>query len=368
MAGLLLLTGCAAQESSLQNGQQPGALQGGSQTQQTAQIPTDPREYGDYLVKGPFKQCAKETDGGKAYLCFDSYFEGLVNAEGPERAFKDIKPLYDAVPLVRTYCHPLAHVIGRAAVTKYPKLSDAYLHGDDFCWSGYYHGVMETYVDKIGRDKLPAHMPTICDEIPGKESYSFSYYNCVHGLGHGVMALTQDELFDSLKLCDNLLTDWDRKSCYSGVYMENVIVDGLNHTTKYLKPEEPVYPCNAVETKYKEPCYLMQTSYMLKVNNYDFKNTFDICKTVDADFVDTCYRSLGRDASGSSVSDIENTRAKCFLGEDYRQKSQCIVGAVKDFISYYHDDAKARQLCESLGDKEMTSLCLTTATDYYKSF
>ncbi len=354
-AAIILLAGCAAQDNPLSDGKEAQAAQ-------------STEEYGNELINGAFKACAEEHDGGAAYSCFESYFGNMVMDFGPEKAFTDLKAVYDQVPLVKVYCHPLVHVIGRTAVSRYPSLADAYMHGDDFCWSGYYHGVMETFVEKIGRENLPKAMDTMCDEIPGKESYSFSYYNCVHGLGHGVMALTQDEIFDSLKLCDNLSGTWEKKSCYSGVFMENVIVDGLNHSTKYLKPEEPVYPCNAVDSKYKDPCYLMQTSYMLKVTSYDFKKVFDLCKAVDKEFVDTCYRSLGRDASGSSVSDVEKTTAKCFIGEDYRQKSQCIVGAVKDFISYYHDDVKARQLCESLEDQQMTDLCLTTAKDYYKAF
>jgi hypothetical protein len=35
------------------------------------------------------------------------------------------------------------HVIGRTALDKYKTIADTYAHGDQFCWSGYYHGVME---------------------------------------------------------------------------------------------------------------------------------------------------------------------------------------------------------------------------------
>lgn len=322
----------------------------------------------DELKKGSAGACLNETVGDKAFECFDKYLTDKTLATDPVTAFKDLRGLYEMSSMVQTYCHPLSHSIGHAAVEKYPKVADAYTHGEDFCWSGYYHGVIERYIGKIGYENLPGEINNICMDIPGKESYSFDYYNCVHGVGHGLMSLTGDELFDSLELCDGLTGQWEKSSCYSGVFMENVIADGRNHKTDYLKPEDPVYPCNAVGEGYKETCYLMQTSYMLKVTNYDFKKVFDLCKGVDAGYVNTCYRSLGRDASGTSVSDVEQTKTKCFIGENFEQKSECIVGAVKDFISYYYSDTKAKQLCQSLGDAQMEKICLETADEYYSYF
>lgn len=328
-----------------------------------AKMPT-PEE----LRSGPADECLDETDGEKAFTCFDKYLTDKTIATDPVTAFKDLRVMYEMSAMVQTYCHPLAHSIGHAAVEKYPKVADAYTHGEDFCWSGYYHGVIEKYIGKIGYENLPSEIGNICADIPGKANYSFDYYNCVHGVGHGVMSITGDELFDSLKLCDGLTGQWEKSSCYSGVFMENVIADGRNHKTDYLKPEDPVYPCNAVDVPYKETCYLMQTSYMLKVTNYDFKKVFDLCENVDKGFENTCYRSLGRDASGTSVSDIEQTKTKCMLGKDFGQRSECIIGAVKDFVSYYYSDTKAMQLCESLDDKEMEKICLDTAKEYYSYF
>ena len=112
----------------------------------------------------------------------------------------------------------------------------------------------------------------------------------------------------------------------------------------------------------------MQTSYMLKVTKYDFKKVFDLCEKADKGYEDTCYRSLGRDASGSSISNVEQTHAKCSLGKNYEQQSNCIVGASKDFVSYFHSDVQAYALCDSLDDKNMTQLCRETVKDYYKVF
>ncbi len=300
--------------------------------------------------------------------CYEKHYQDLIKEKGIKAAFADLKARYQKNSYVVAQCHPLTHVIGREAALKFDDVSDAYTQGDSYCWSGYYHGVLETFLDKIGRGNLVAEINNVCAGIEGKDRYSFDYYNCVHGLGHGVMAITETELFESLAYCDNLVGDWEQKSCGSGAFMENVIVDNLNHFTKYLKPEEPLYPCTASPEKYKETCYLMQTSYILKVNGGDFADTFAWCRKADGQYRDTCFQSLGRDASGRTSSNVAESKRLCLLGKDYFEQSNCVVGAVKDFISYFHSDVQAEEFCASLGDPDLMATCRSTKVSYYAQF
>jgi len=302
------------------------------------------------------------------FYCYEDHYNQIVRKEGIDAAFTDLKARYAKNPYVVAQCHPLTHVIGREAALKFKTPGEAYKYGDGFCWSGYYHGILETFLEKIGDKNLPKEINNICDSIEGKERYSFDYYNCVHGLGHGVMAITQTELFESLDYCDLLIGDWEQYSCASGVFMENVIVDNLNHFTKYLKPEEPLYPCTAVQEKYKNTCYLMQTSYILKVNGGNFTDTFAWCRKAEEPYRMTCFQSLGRDASGRSASNAESTKRLCLLGADFFERSNCVIGAVKDFISYFHSDVEAKVFCTSLEDESLTSICNSTTESYYKQF
>jgi hypothetical protein len=67
---------------------------------------------------------------------------------------------------------------------------------------------------------------------------------------------------------------------------------------------------------------------------------------------------------------VARTKAYCLLGTDERQQTGCVVGAVKDFISYFHSDTQAKQLCNSFlaEDKNLTDICIFIADSYYKSF
>lgn len=302
------------------------------------------------------------------FNCYDEYYSNLTRQKGISAAFADLRTRYPQESYIRSQCHPLTHVIGRVAVEYANDVADIFVLGDPYCWSGYYHGAMEGIIGKIGRSNIPDRIDGICSSIGGKQRYSFDHYNCVHGLGHGVMAVNDNELFDSLEVCDNIIGTWERSSCWSGAFMENVIVDGKNHFTKYLKPEEPLYPCNAVEERQKTTCYLMQTSYMLKVTQGNFAKVFELCTKADKGFENTCYQSLGRDASGRSVSDVARTKATCDLGANQEQQLNCIIGAVKDFVSYLHDDARAKELCNAYTDLALREPCLLTVAEYYKSF
>ena len=51
------------------------------------------------------------------------------------------------------------------------------------CWSGYYHGAVETEMSGLDDQALLEAVPTVCDEAAA-DRYSFSHYNCVHGVGH----------------------------------------------------------------------------------------------------------------------------------------------------------------------------------------
>lgn len=322
-----------------------------------AKTPTSPANG----LPPPPTNCAQDFD------CYQTYYQGLVKSFGVAAAFTQLKLQYPSNSYVQAQCHPLTHIIGQAAVTLYSSVSEAFLHGDSYCWSGYYHGVMEGVVAKVGRANFPAGLNTYCADIPGKDKYSFDYFNCVHGLGHAVMDYTTDELFNSLKMCDGLSGDWEKTSCYGGVFMENVIIDNKNHFTKFLKPDDLLYPCDAVDQPYKQQCYIMQTSYALKENGGNFQATFSLCQKADSGFEATCDQSLGRDASSRSNYNIIGIKNICLMGQNSAQQTGCVVGAVKDVISFYHSEAQAKNLCAAL-PQDLQDICTATATDYYKSF
>ena len=301
------------------------------------------------------------------FQCHKRHFAEIARVIGPVAAMTDLKKLYSTNTYVVSQCHQLVHAIGNTAADMYGDIGEAFRYGDSFCWSGYYHGVVEQALKQFNPDTAAAKTDGFCAKIPGKAQYSFDYFNCVHGLGHGFMAITKNEVFQALSLCDNLSGQWEKESCYGGVFMENVMVDNRSHFTKYLKPDDLLYPCDAVDEHFKGQCYLMQTSYALTKNGRSFANLFDLCARADQNYRNTCAQSIGRDASGQSVSNAAQTHDWCALGHDDDQKMNCIIGAAKDFVSYFHSDKPAYEFCRT-EEGSLRSICENTVQSYYRTF
>jgi hypothetical protein len=314
-----------------------------------------------------------DTSKDSSYDCYKQDLGMVINQSGPEQAVKVLKQQYNAVPYVKSACHQLMHIVGRGAYAKYGNLADAFAHGDQYCWSGYYHGIMEQVSKEKGYNYIIKNVNSICKPIADKYGpYSFNHFNCVHGLGHGFMMIEDENLFDALSSCDAMDGSWKQDSCFGGVFMQNVMnVQGPEGTTianyKYLKSDQPMYPCTAVAEKYKGQCYLMQTSFALELENYDFGKVFKLCSQIESEHIETCYQSLGRDASGQSVSDLQKTKDTCLLGSTAVAQTNCIIGAVKDFVSYYHNDKPGYDLCNAL-TANIKKTCNTTVKSYYSTF
>ncbi len=309
-----------------------------------------------------------------SYLCYQQRYQDLVRDYGVEAAFGKLKNELTTDEFARSNCHLLTHFIGHAAADLSNDVGTVYSHGDNFCGSGYYHGAMEAIVAKVGPDQILEKANSLCDNLDGYQKYSFYHYNCAHGLGHGFMDIKDNELFDSLKTCDVLTDDWERNRCYGGVFMENVIAkDRPGHSSKYLKADQPLYPCEAVEDRYKNECYQRQTSYALEIQGNNFAKVFDLCAKVKDEFRPACYQGLGWDASvqslkqGTSDATInESTRNQCLLGKDYEAQFNCSVGAVDYFIRDSYSDTRAKAFCEYFG-WDLRAMCLQEAEEYYKS-
>jgi hypothetical protein len=330
--------------------------------------------FGPSFVGPSIADCS--GDRANDYACYQQRYQDLVNGPGVKAAFADLKSEYPKNDFVRMNCHQLAHVIGRSAADIYGYITSTYSQGDSFCSAGYYHGVMETVMARIGPDRIVDEANTLCAELSEQQQYSYYHRNCVHGLGHGFMAVLKGDLYGSLRACDTLTDDWERQHCYSGTFMENVISkDNPDHPSKYLKADQPLYPCTEVDTKYKDQCYKRQSLYILGTQNSDFAKVFGVCGTVESDFRPSCYQGMGWDIgalsiNGESFTHVDKSKLPsqlCMLGKDYEARSNCVAGAAKLFVQFYYDDTQLKEMCDSFSSK-LRAACLKSGKEYYETF
>ncbi|MBI3534068.1 MAG: hypothetical protein HY072_01075 [Deltaproteobacteria bacterium] len=258
-------------------------------------------------------------------------------------------------------CHRESHAVGRIAYELYGPT--VFQYGSAACHSGYYHGAMETFLKEKGTQDLSRKIMEICNSFPT----SFGVFECLHGVGHGVMAYQDYDLPKSLKVCGTLETSYQQSSCYGGVFMENVVAgQGVGavkgHDTKWVNRQDPSFPCNAIDQDYtvQYQCYQMQTSWMLTIGGQNFDKVSSECLNIRSDMVSVCYKSLGRDAAGNTLRNPQKIIEICGKvpqKEDYY--NQCISGAVNVIIDFWGESLKnqASDLCKLVPRESGKSTC-----------
>ncbi len=55
---------------------------------------------------------------------------------------------------------------------------------------------------------------------------------------------------------------------------------GEFHTSSWLS-NDPLFPCNGVEAKYKNTCYFFQSSRMIEILDYDYQKVAGACAGIE---------------------------------------------------------------------------------------
>ena len=257
-------------------------------------------------------------------------------------------------------CHHPAHKAGRFA---YDLLSNqAFYEAGSECHSGGLHGVIEAYFHENGIKKMTEDLDKICS--PNRNNF-FSH-QCIHGIGHGLMAWSNYALLDVLKYCDRLPKRSD--SCWSGAFMENIVGgiahhndDGKKngHVTQYIS-DDPHYPCTIVDEKYKAGCYFYQTSRMIQIFNGDFAKVAAACSEAKQAYQVHCFESMGRDVGGRFRGDPTGAIKTCGSAPKGASRVHCISGAVQDTFWDYSGQDQAITFCKGLTEDDEKNACYKT--------
>jgi mono/diheme cytochrome c family protein len=283
-----------------------------------------------------------ECERSSKPFCFRQAFGNISYKEGPQKALSLLATDDRSISAVHADCHQIAHWVGRAGLLHYKKdAGTALSHGAMTCNSGYYHGVLQLALAGLPRNVVVKKSQHLCD-APAVNVDDFLLYQCVHGLGHGLMIYSGDDLPWSLATCHKLLTDFDRVSCTGGVFMQNL--DTTMGVSKYLSNKNPLYPCNIVKERDKVYCYLMVTSRILTLTGFNWQKTAQWCRRSEPGWVATCFQSMGRDASGSTRYEPSHTIRICLLAG--KNADECIYGASRDYANNYAGGKEASALCD----------------------
>ena len=288
-------------------------------------------------------------ESGQSSKCYEQAFANIAYEKGPKESLKLFDEAIKTPGPIETNCHRIVHAIGAGALAHYDgNVGKAFVNGSASCTSGYYHGILERSFLGIEENELGPASRRFCAG-PQIRTSEFIAYQCVHGLGHGLMIYTGYDMPLSLKTCDRLANDWDRSSCTGGVFMEN-LQTSYGTKSRWLKDDDLLYPCNSVPERHKYYCYDLVPSRILQATGSNWSRVVALCKRADHGWVATCYQGMGREASGHTRLDPVQILLICRRAG--RQASECLLGAAKDMTYTDVSARRAKVLCNTAPNQQ----------------
>ena len=272
-----------------------------------------------------------------AFSCYEQGFGNLAYRRGPEAAVALLgNDLAKDVPAVRGDCHTITHFIGSATLARYDNdPAKALAHGSMLCGSGFYHGIV-MYALRATRTprELVARVRSLCSDTSVLKT-TFLRYQCVHGLGHGLMIFSGDNLPWSLGMCDKLADRWNQQSCSGGVFMQNFNPPSRMSPFRstYVRKKDPLFPCDwkGVAVRYKYYCYLQVTEHVLERRATTGSEPRRRARRRTPPWAGICFQSFGRDAAGASRYQPRVAYRLCGLTGAHL--ADCVFGVVRDFVN-----------------------------------
>jgi hypothetical protein len=289
------------------------------------------------MANMPGMHMASDSSDQEHYDRIKGEYFDIVNKQSPAEALALVDQRIETDPWLMDHCHPLVHEIGHVAYKKYQNVDEAFKYQDSVCNSGYLHGVIEEYF--ANTTDVFAAMKTMCNGLDSGR--------CYHGVGHGLMYYTANNLPKSLDYCSSLSGGDAVSFCAQGVFMENFNTDLKLHPSEYLNPEDPMYPCPAQEEKFKLGCYYYAPTFYLAQHHDDYTAGLAWCNTAEERYQGACTRGISSRATKTHISDLKWVENLCMKGSSLH-RNDCIDGMVGFYMNHYDSTVAAKKFCTTL--------------------
>lgn len=251
------------------------------------------------------------------------------------------------------YCHPQVHQLGMFLYPYTGSLAQALSYADQRCGGALYHGVVHSFFKTV---ELPDNIDVtkICPE-DAENPYALVRWQCLHGIGHGLAASYNYDVFTAIQRCEELEPGWEQLSCSKGIFMENA--DNYYESgVGAFDEDDLLFPCNEVDAKYAPPCYHYHATYLFYHaidSGKSLNESFEECdKITPEEFVKYCYYGMGRHMSILAFVNMKDFVNICQNGQlDYH--TYCFRGLVMTLVNNKGTD-QAFEYCKLLPEQFKT--------------
>jgi hypothetical protein len=271
--------------------------------------------------------------------------------------------------------HQLAHALGREALTRSGGDPSVLGQCRPVFASGCYHGVVEALLQLRGRIDM-TELQRMCAAAGGTGARG-PVHECVHGLGHGVLGATGQDIDATLRYCDALSGSTFVVACREGAFMEAITralggqgehlahlhgFHGAHHGGALsIDPANPYSPCDHYADPYGESCWLFQGFVILRRVGFDPAEALRLCDAAPSGRADRCYESIGHQLAGLFQRSDAWVVEQCDKG-DAGRAPWCGAGAALAFSAMDWTGGRVRRYCESVPEP-WARQCFATAAD-----
>lgn len=276
------------------------------------------------------------------YTDVKKYLTDLIKNETPTASLSALQILMDKYPSVSRSCHGLVHEIGHETYAEHNDFAAAMAYRDDICGSGFLHGVIESHFAKV--DNVFQEMDTICHVYTTLNEKA----KCYHGVGHGIMFYTENDLPGSVIYCDRYSEKEARVRCAEGVFMENFNTEQKDHVSQYLDEQNPASICETQPSLYKGTCYYYAPLHYLSLHIDGYTEALTWCATLEKEYQAICASGVGSRAIKQHITNPRFVEKVCKSGTK-AQFTSCLDGMVSYYLVHVDSLNKAKDMCFTLG-------------------
>lgn len=299
------------------------------------------------------------------FSCASGVIMQITAMHGPRVAVAFLKRLQQENKIdLSVDDHQLAHRIGRETARVFGETGDAFRMCPMSDYNGgCQHGFFE-YV--LGRTTTTADAAEkICR--PMKDSFSAKvYFDCYHGVGHGVMMAQAYDLPASLAICDSLGDSVGQEGCWQGVFMENVngAMTGASRPGVFSN-EDPLLPCTVIDKKYQHECFINQFGWLMRVAGNSVSSAARSCLAAPSDQRGACLQSIGLAVTNptwqiSLTPKGDNLVVNAWhICQEFPEGhvDQCIIGAIDNLMNFdQFNTARSGAFCDTISPS-MRDVC-----------
>lgn len=271
--------------------------------------------------------------------------------------------------------HQMAHALGREAVAGHAGDATIIRECRPVFASGCYHGVVEASLQAVGRIDVP-ELERLCVAMDGAGGPGPGF-ECIHGLGHGVLGALGHDLQSALRDCDALSTPRRAASCHLGTFMEAITsavgapaMHGVHahaegHEGHKVRPltidaADPFSPCRAYGDPYATSCWLFQGFVILRANGFDAGRALRVCGGAPNGRAARCYEGVGHQLTGLFQRGDRWILDQCAMGQA-ALAPHCAAGAALALDGMDWSGFRAARLCAA-APEEWKETCYRSAS------